>query len=108
MTDRIPTARRESTLLARRAELLARIAAVEAELDSHNNPDWEELATERETDEVLEAEGLSAQSELRAIEAALGRIVTGDYGFCARCGAEIAAGRLDSLPATPFCRACAA
>lgn len=108
MTDRIPVARREAALLARRAELQARITAVEAELDSHTNPDWEELATERETDEVLEAEGLAAQAELRAIKGALGRILTGDYGFCTRCGGEIAAGRLDTLPATPFCNHCAA
>ena len=102
-----PVARRKAALMVRRADLDARLRDIGAELDSHNNPDWDELAQEREGDEVLEAEGLSAQSELRQIEAALVRIDSGDYGFCVRCGAEIAEERLDALPFTPFCRICA-
>lgn len=98
---------RKAALEARMADLQGRIGAIEAELDSHQSQDWEELATEREGDEVLEGMGLSAQAEIRAIRAALGRIAAGDYGFCAKCGAEIAAERLDLLPYTPFCRSCA-
>lgn len=98
---------RRAALEARRGELAGRLAAIEAELDSHNDPDWEELAVEREGDEVLEAEGVSAQQELRMIEAALARLAAGDYGICAKCGAEIAPERLDALPFTPFCRDCA-
>ncbi|WP_225029764.1 TraR/DksA family transcriptional regulator [Xinfangfangia pollutisoli] len=99
---------RRAALTARRAELTGRLAAIETELDSHNNRDWEELAVEREGDEVLEASGLSGQQELRMIEAALTRLDQGEYGFCARCGAEIAPERLDVLPWTPLCRSCAA
>jgi RNA polymerase-binding transcription factor DksA len=100
-------AARRAVLEARRDELTGRLAAIEAELDSHNDPDWEELALEREGDEVLEATGISGQQELRMIEAALARLASGEYGFCARCGAEIAPERLDALPWTPFCRNCA-
>ena len=39
--------------------------------------------------------------------AALGRIESGDYGFCAKCGGEIGEDRLDVVPFTPFCRNCA-
>lgn len=98
---------RKAALEARMADLQGRIGAIEAELDSHNAQDWEELATEREGDEVLEGMGLSAQAEIRAIRAALDRITAGDYGFCAKCGAEISQERLDLLPYTPFCRSCA-
>jgi RNA polymerase-binding transcription factor DksA len=98
---------RKSALEDRRATLLARMEGIEAELDSHQSRDWEESATEREGDEVLEHMGLSAQQELRMIEAALHRIDEGEYGFCTKCGAAIGDERLDVLPYTPFCRNCA-
>lgn len=100
-------AQRRQQLLDRLSLLQARLSAVEAEIESHDAKDWEELATEREGDEVLETIGLSGQAEMRQIDAALHRIDSGDYGFCAKCGAEIGAERLDVLPHTPFCRNCA-
>ncbi len=101
-------ARRQSELETRRSELLGRIDLIKAELDSHQDRDWEELATQREGDEVLEGMGLDAQAELRAIAAALTRVETGDYGFCQKCGTAIREARLDVLPYTPFCKECAA
>ena len=98
---------RKTAMQARLADLGVRLQAIEAELDSHSEKDWEELAVQREGDEVLEATGLSGQQEIRMITAALSRIDAGDYGFCARCGAEISQARLDVLPFTPFCRDCA-
>lgn len=98
---------RKTQLEARLADLRGRLAGIEAELDSHHAADWEELATEREGDEVLEGMGVSGQQEIRMIEAALGRIAAGEYGFCVKCGAEIGDGRLDVVPFTPFCRDCA-
>ncbi len=92
---------------ARLADLRQRLQAIEEELDSHNETDWEELAVEREGDEVLEAAGLSGQQEIRMIEAALQRMAEGEYGVCTKCGAEIAEARLDAVPFTPFCRSCA-
>lgn len=100
-------AMRKAQLEARRADLEGRLVGIEAELDSHHSADWEDLATEREGDEVLEGIGVSGQQELRRIEAALQRIDSGDYGFCVKCGAEIGEARLDALPYTPFCRRCA-
>lgn len=101
-------ANRKAQLEARLADLKGRMAGIEAELDSHQSPDWEDLATEREGDEVLEGMGLNAQQESRMILAALQRIADGEYGFCTKCGAEIGSARLDVLPYTPFCRDCAA
>jgi RNA polymerase-binding transcription factor DksA len=101
-------AERKGQLEQRRSDLLARMDKIEAELDAHDEKDWEELAVEREGDEVLEDLGASAATELRMIDAALGRIAEGEYGFCVSCGAEIAPERLDVIPATPFCAACAA
>lgn len=98
---------RKAQLLARRAELVERSEEVEAELDAHHNPDWEELATEREGDEVLESMGVSAAAEIRAIDAALSRLEAGEYGVCVKCGEYSSAERLDVVPHAPLCKACA-
>ena len=98
---------RRRLLEDRRAALVARMREVEAELSSHSARDWEEAAIEHENDEVLEGIGLSARQEVARIDAALGRIASGDYGICTRCGEDIGAERLDAVPYTPFCRDCA-
>lgn len=102
-----PITARKAELLARAEALKARARGIAAELTSHNTPDWEELATEREGDEVLEGMGQEAAQELRAIAAALTRIEGGDYGLCQVCGAPISEARLDIVPFTPFCKECA-
>ncbi|MBS0563442.1 MAG: TraR/DksA family transcriptional regulator [Proteobacteria bacterium] len=99
---------RRAELAARQAFLQKRLNRISTELDTHEAKDFEEMATEREGDEVLEDLGQSAQLELRMIEAALKRIEAGEYGECVRCGNEIDPGRLNLLPATPFCADCAA
>ena len=98
---------RKRQLIARLAELDTRLHGIEDELLSHQTKDWEDLATEREHDEVLTSMGEGGKEEIRMIHAALARISEGDYGLCVTCGDEISPERLDVLPATPFCRNCA-
>ena len=63
--------------------------------------------------DALQAQAMAAaterrrQLELERIDAALGRIASGDYGFCARCGDDIGLERLEFDPTTPLCIACA-
>lgn len=104
MTD---IAARREQITQRRLELIARASFIDHELSTHGSPDWEDNATEHEDDETLEALGHAAAQELPMLDAALKRIETGDYGFCAKCGTEISEARLDLLPATPFCKDCA-
>lgn len=47
------------------------------------------------------------QNNLQRINAALHRLDEGEYGFCMKCGDEIAAERLTIDPATPLCASCA-
>ncbi|WP_439104789.1 TraR/DksA family transcriptional regulator [Celeribacter marinus] len=98
---------RREQLLMRRAELDTRLHEIDDELETHQSKDWAELATERESDEVLEGMGRAGQTELVLIAAALARLDAGDYGFCGKCGEAIGEERLDLLPYTPFCRSCA-
>ena len=98
---------RKAQLEARLVTLEAKLRGIDAELDSHQSRDWEELAVERETDEVLEGEGNAGKVEMAAIRAALVRIEEGSYGECVQCGEGISEARLDLLPFTPFCADCA-
>ena len=103
----IDIAHYEKRLLARKAELEKRLDGIESDLDETPSPDWEERATEREGDEVLEELGSAGAAELRMIAAALDRIAAGTYGDCVACGEAISAERLDVLPHAPRCRNCA-
>jgi RNA polymerase-binding transcription factor DksA len=97
----------KQNLQARLAQLNAHIHQIEDTLDAHHNPDWSELAIEREGDEVLEGLGLQNQHEMAQIKAALARIEAGSYGQCTKCGGDIQPKRLALLPHTPFCASCA-
>lgn len=98
---------RKATLEARRHELITNLARIEDSLDDPVPQDWDDAAQEREDDEVLQALGNAEQAEIRRIDAALLRIAQGEYGICVKCGADIAAARLDLLPDTPLCADCA-
>jgi len=100
-------ARRKAALTARLALLQARLGRIEGELSEPHSQDWEDLATEREGDEVLIGMGEAGSTEIRQIVSALARVEAGDYGICARCGADIAPERLDALPWAPLCLDCA-
>ena len=99
---------RRAQLEARRAELQARLGRIESELEEPLSEDFAEQAVEREDDEVLEDLGAAGQQEIRAIDAALGRIEDGTYGTCERCGRPISAGRLEARPTARTCIDCAA
>ena len=97
----------EQRLKDRLDELGHRLEEVEHELDAPAPADFEEQATAREGDEVLEGLGHAGEQEIAMILAALKRVKAGEYGACVKCGAEILQERLDIVPHAPFCRICA-
>jgi len=100
-------ATQKQTLLARRAEITGDLADIEHSLDETPPKDWEDRASERQGDEVLEARGNVELDELRRIDAALERIAEGSYGICPKCGDTISDERLAAVPAAALCRDCA-
>jgi DnaK suppressor protein len=72
--------------------------------DDEHDPEGHTIAWERQQIAALLDE---TKITLTTIEAAEQRIVDGLYGTCTICGGEIAAERLDALPATPMCVSCA-
>lgn len=75
-------------LRARRAELLAA------------------LAVDPGDDEPVELDKTRLKTELRRVDAAIGRVESRTYGRCCQCSDPIDRARLESDPATPFCMPC--
>jgi len=97
----------EVRLQARLRELDKRLNKVERELDAPVDADFEESASEREGDEVLEGIGNAGLLEIKMINAALRRIEDGTLGECVACGEPIAAKRLEAVPHAARCQNCA-
>lgn len=94
-------------LLERRAYLDGKLHDYEDALDQQPSKDYEDRATEREDDEVLEGLGRTGLDEIHRIDAALARIDAGTYGVCAQCGNTIPAERLEAVPHAVLCAQCA-
>lgn len=97
----------QDLLTSRAVYLENSLNEIEATLDIEPSKDFEDRATEREGDEVLERLGTAELVELRQVKAALHRIEAGTFGDCAACGEEISAARLEVVPHTQMCRRCA-
>jgi alkanesulfonate monooxygenase SsuD/methylene tetrahydromethanopterin reductase-like flavin-dependent oxidoreductase (luciferase family)/RNA polymerase-binding transcription factor DksA len=103
-------------LEAERAEAADRIAALERQvgwlaeqqaLDTHDDehdPEGVTIAAHRAQLLGLLA---GARRDLAASERAVDRLEVGVYGRCLRCGRDIGEARLEALPATEICIACA-
>lgn len=96
----------KKTLTERRIELAQKIGRIEDRLDAPKDPDSGERATEREEDEMLEAQEKSAAGEIHAIDLALERIEGGVFGICVSCKDPISAERLAAVPHAAVCRNC--
>lgn len=97
-------------LIMRRDEIEGRLNKVDQDILHSNgapNPDSGEQAIERENDDVLEALGGLARSELEQINTALARIEQNEYGSCTLCKKAISAERLKAIPYADRCINCA-
>ena len=94
-----------------RARLAARRAALDAE-DAAGAAGREVVELDQSRMDALQRQALAQaaarrrEAERRRIAAAVARIETGEYGFCAECGEAIADARLAADPAAPLCAAC--
>jgi DnaK suppressor protein len=100
-----------AALIAHRKELLR---LVESSAEARRTVELDQSRVGRLSRmDALQSQAMSVETdrrrkvELRQIEAALGRIDDGDYGFCVGCGEAIAPKRLALNPTTPICIECA-
>ena len=97
----------EETLENRLAELTKRMELIDHSLGAPGDDDFEEMATEAENDETLEALGHASEEEVAQIKFALERVKNGVYGICAKCGNPIPDDRLAAVPYATHCVSCA-
>lgn len=101
----------QNALIAQRDELTRQALATEAdrkpvELDQSSQGRLSRLDAIQVQEMALEQERRREVGIVR-IDAALKRMEDGEYGYCVRCGDDIAAARLDNNPAVPTCIDCA-
>lgn len=97
-------------LVARREELRAREVRVNTGLRQHpdlSTSDYGDVSTESERNGILTALSRTTDAELKRIDDALQRLLAGRYTTCAVCGEEIEPQRLEAVPYTDRCIACA-
>ncbi|ABL83252.1 MULTISPECIES: TraR/DksA C4-type zinc finger protein [unclassified Nocardioides] len=104
---RLDEERRRTT--ARLAELRGEYrgfvdASRDTNADDEHDPEGATIAFEREQVGALVRR---AEQRLTEVADALARLDDGTYGACARCGAPIAAERLDVRPTATTCVGCA-
>jgi DnaK suppressor protein len=93
--------RKQALLPALRRDITSVNAArQDSNVDDEHDPEGATIAFE-----LSQASALLRQSTagLAQIEAALARIDAGRFGICEVCGEEIAEGRLEARPWTPYC-----
>jgi len=94
-------------LEAKKAELMARLERISANLRRGYEADSKERAKQLEDNEVVDALGNEARAEIAKISAALRRLEAGEYGLCTECGLPIEDGRLEVYPYADECIECA-
>jgi len=97
----------EQMLQKRLSELTTRMEGIEHSLSAPGEDDFEEMATEAENDETLEAIGHASEDEVNQIKLALERVKNGTYGTCFSCGTRIPDDRLEAVPYATRCVNCA-
>ena len=105
MTDESLDALRQQ-LEQKKEELNARLERITANVRRGYEADSKERAKQMEDNEVVDALGNEARTELAKITAALKRMESGDYGICVECGGSIAINRLEAYPYADECIEC--
>lgn len=94
-------------LEAKKTELSERLERISANLRRGYESDSKERAKQQEDNEVVDALGNEARTELAKISAALRRMDAGEFGACTECGMPIDGERLKVYPYADECIDCA-
>ncbi|HXS26546.1 MAG TPA: TraR/DksA C4-type zinc finger protein [Steroidobacteraceae bacterium] len=100
----------QQRLISRREELRARELRANTGLKQQpdlSSADYGDISTESERNGILSALSRTADAELKRIDDALQRLAEGRYTTCIVCGEEIEPQRLEAVPYTDRCVACA-
>ncbi len=109
MARRDALLRLHKSLLARRGDLLKKLAGEWANLrgfGTDSTGDTADAAFESGSDEMASQLAALDARELAQIERALTKLKNGTYGTCEGCGGKIGVPRLNALPYTAYCINC--
>ncbi|NOT97078.1 MAG: TraR/DksA family transcriptional regulator [Nitrospira sp.] len=96
-------------LFTQRSDLFRQVAQTEEELrwlQSDIESEVEERGQEETMVRLLDRLDGRAKAEIEAIDRALVKLGTEQYGRCEQCGKAIPQSRLEVVPATAMCLAC--
>jgi len=91
----------------KREELQDRLDRIMKSKRKEHDKDWEEQATERENDDVVDTLGENIIKELQQIGNSLIRMDNNEYNVCSSCKEAIPDDRLFAIPYTNLCINCA-
>src|SRR5437764_4212258 len=109
MARRDALLRLHKSLLARRGDLLKKLAGEWANLrgfGTDNTGDSADVAFETGSDEMASQLAELDARELTQIDKAIDRLKQGAYGSCEACNCKIPIARLNALPYTTLCIKC--
>jgi DnaK suppressor protein len=96
-------------LITQRRELFREVARTEEDLrwlQSDIESEMEERGQEETMVRLLDRLDGRAKVEIEAIDRALFKLGSGQYGRCEQCGKAISQSRLEAVPAAAMCMAC--
>ena len=98
--------RLRNQILIKRKEIFDRVRGLESGLQDLQEPQIElqELAQKTERADLFNNLGSRERGEIEAIELALRKMESGQYGLCEECGQPILLKRLQALPWARLCR----
>jgi len=105
----LPIEQLRQKLLAQRRVLFQKVAEVEDDLrwlDTNVEPEIEEEGQEENIARLLARLDDRGKREIEAIDHALARMGSGDYGRCEVCGQAIPPARLQAMPTADTCVPC--
>jgi len=99
----------KKNLLVRRHEIINKLSEAQDQSKLNETDIAQDLADKAEssyTKEFLLSLSNAERDELLQIDAAVKRVVKGEYGICQSCHKEIGKKRLAAIPWTPLCIDC--
>ena len=99
------------TLSKRREDIFSRVSDLEEDLQTlktMKEPETEEQAQDMNLARILALIDDTEKQQIEEIDWALRKIATGVYGSCELCNRDISYKRLLAVPATRWCKRCAA
>jgi RNA polymerase-binding transcription factor DksA len=96
-----------ANLIQMELDLLNRLKKLSIDKSKTHSKIPDEQSIELENDEVIDQLEVETTQELQQVKNALERIKQGKYHECTKCGLEISSERLEAIPYTTLCIACA-